>query len=229
MKTVRRSVAVSVWLAATLGASVLAWTAVDRVAADVTDHPSVEGNGAIRRQLDPDGRGRATPSAAPGSPILTLPDGTPVPGAAGSGTAAGTGDAGGQGATSGAAGGAGGGGTGGGTNPSRGPGDPGRGGNVAGTPTTTRPPPPPTTTTTTPPATGPEASVVTMGGSVTAACSGATPRLVRAIPNAGYGVQVGGAGGQLVVTLRSSSHFSVVEIECESGRAAFSTSEESTG
>lgn len=237
MSIVRRSVAVTTWGVATVVVCTLAWTAVDRVAADVTDHPTVVGNAAIRDELRPRaGAARRGPDVDLDPSVATAPDGSPAPGTSGTGATdvadpggSGTSDPAGGAAAPGTASGA----TGG--TRSRSTGAAPGAGTGPGTPTTTATapppppppsPPPPTTPTTTP--TGPAASVVTAGGSVTAACSGGTPRLVQAVPNAGYGVSVRDQGDQLIVTLRSSRHFSVVEIECEGTRVHFSTSEEST-
>jgi hypothetical protein len=225
-ESMRRSVALSVWLAATLGASALSWTAVDRVAADVSDHPRIEGSRAIRRALD----SRSSSGAGTETPVPTRPDGTPVPGgdAAGADAGRGAGGTGGTRSTDAPGGDRAGTGSAGAADRTGGTAGSGTSGNVAGAIPTTSTTVAPVPTTTRPVATGPEASVVTVGGTVTATCSGSTPLLVRAIPNAGYGVQVGGSGLQLVVTLRSSSHRSVVEVECEGSRVHFSTSEEST-
>ena len=69
------------------------------------------------------------------------------------------------------------------------------------------------------------ATVFVTGGSVVASCSTGTPTLVSAIPNNGYGTTVR-PGHQLLVTFTSATHRSVVETECEGTRVHFSTSEE---
>ncbi len=209
--------AVATWALATVGACTLAWSAVDQVAARVTSHTPVIGDQSIRASLRdqrPDhptvGTGPVgVPTTTAGTPTPTNANGTP----AGVGTASdagdrrsGTGQNGivGGGPTSGS-----------GPSPASAP----------PTPPTTAPPPPPPSP---PPASG-NASTFVQGGSVTASCSSGSPRLVGAIPAAGFAVAVASGGGQLVVDFTSNTHHSIVEAECEAAAVQFSTGEESTG
>ncbi len=205
----------------TLGACGVAWSAVDRVAAQVTGRPPIVGQQSIRRSLDR----TATGTAATGPDgATTAADGTafghaggavvidPVTGRAWPAGATGTSG----GATA------------------NGASDTGPSGSVDTPPITDPLPPPPpppaappTPAPTAPPSTAPPstATVFVTGGSVVASCSTGTPTLVSAIPNSGYGTTVR-PGHQLLVTFTSATHLSVVETECEGTRVHFSTGEE---
>ncbi len=219
---------------ATLGACGVAWSAVDRVAAQVTGRPPIVGEQSIRHALGRTGAGTTGSDggivAANGSASGGVTGPVVIDPVTGRRRPAGTGGASEGAATDGAT-------TGTGARPGGRSGSTGSGssggsggsGSVDTPPATDpppppSPPPPPTSTTTT---TAPQSSatVFVTGGSVVASCSTGTPTLVSAIPNNGYGTTVR-PGHQLLVTFTSATHRSVVETECEGTRVHFSTSEE---
>ena len=205
----RRTVAVGTWLLATTVASGLAWTAVDQVAARVTDRALASGPPAARvvvRTGSSDTPATVPPetpadTAVPGAPTSLPAGGAPLPPS---------------------------------LNPSA-PRNPGRtngsGSNGPGSSATTLAPPTVTPTTPAavdpPPSTG-QATVFVNGGSVTASCGAGSPRLVSAVPTNGYTTSVS-SGIQLVVNFTSRAHRSIVEAECDGARVQFSTGEEPVG
>ena len=201
---VRRSFAVGTWLLATTVASGLAWTAVDQVAARVTDRTLAGGPPAARVVVRP-ASGDPPATIAPETPNGTaLPEApTSRPGSGGSQPHPVV------------------------PNAPRNIGGPSGPGSSAATV------PPPTVAPTAPGAVGPtpgtgQATVFVNGGSVTASCGAGSPRLVSAVPANGYTTLVT-SGIQLVVNFTSSTHRSIVEAECDGARVQFSTGEESAG
>ena len=201
---VRRTFAVGTWLLATTVASGLAWTAVDQVAARVTDETRASGPPAARVVVRPasgDSRALVTPETPTDTAPSNLPTSLP-PGSGSQPPVIGP-------------------------NPSRNAG----GSNGSGSSAATLPPSP--VAPSTPPSTGPapstgQATVFVDGGSVTASCGAGTPRLVSAVPTNGYTTSVS-SGVQLVVNFTSSTHRSIVEAECDGARVQYSTGEESAG
>ncbi len=201
---VRRSFAVGTWLLATTVASGLAWTAVDQVAARVTDRTLAGGPPAARV-------GERTPSGdTPATIAPETPNGTALPETPTSLP-----------------------GNGGLQPPAVVPNAPRNIGGPNGPGSSTATVPPPTVAPTAPgtvgltPGTG-QATVFVDGGSVTASCGAGSPRLVSAVPVNGYTTSVT-SGIQLVVNFTSNTHRSIVEAECDSTRVQFSTGEESAG
>lgn len=200
---VRRTFAVGTWLLATTVASGLAWTAVDQVAARVTDRTLASGPPAARVVVRP-ASGDTPESISPETPTgtgATNPPMSPSPSSRSQPSATGPNA----------------------PRTTSGPTGPGS------SPTTA---PPSTVAPSTPPSTGPapstgQATVFVDGGSVTASCGAGSPRLVSAVPTNGYTTSVA-SGVQLVVNFTSNTHRSIVEAECEGARVQFSTGEESS-
>ncbi len=201
---VHRTFAVGTWLLATTVAAGLAWTAVDQVAARVTDRALASGPPAPRVVVRP-ATGETPETIAPETPTgtaLPVPPASPPP----SGNL---------------------------QPPSSSPNAPRTSGGSIGpgsNPTTV---PPATVSPPTPTGTGPapisgQATVFVNGGSVTATCGAGSPRLVSAVPTNGYTTSVS-SGVQLVVNFTSRTHRSIVEAECDGARVQFSTGEESAG
>ena len=200
---VRRTFAVGTWLLATTVASGLAWTAVDQVAARVTDRALAGGPPSPRVVVRP-ASGDTPETISPERPTGTGDTKPPTSPPPSSSQPAATGP-----------------------NAPR-----NSGGSIgpASTPTTA---PPPNVAPSTPPSTGPapttgQATVFVDGGSVTASCGAGSPRLVSAVPTNGYTTSVA-SGVQLVVNFTSNTHRSIVEAECDGARVQYSTGEESAG
>ena len=199
---VRRTFAVGTWLLATTVASGLAWTAVDQVAARVTDRALTSGPPAAKVVVRPES-GDTPETISPETPTGTgdnVPPTSPPPSSPSQ-------------------------------PPATGPNAPRNSGGSVGPGSTPTTAPTATVAPTTPTGAGPapttgQATVFVDGGSVTASCGAGSPRLVSAVPANGYTTSVS-SGVQLVVNFTSNTHRSIVEAECDGARVQFSTGEES--
>lgn len=197
----RPATLLAVWLAGTVAATTVAWSAVDLVGRSVTDRVTRPlSAGAVERQLDREPSPLFSPAAtqsAAASPATRAPaTRTPVAPASRrpTGPAAaprtGTGGTGGAGGT-----------------PSTRPGSASAHPSLSGPPPSATPPPATTTRT-----------FGLTGGGAAVSCSGATAALVYASPKAGYEVEVESRGPvEVEVRFRSSSHESRLNVECDGG------------